>query len=219
MNAPKTRILIVDDHPMLLAGLSLLLNAEADMEVIGQADSAEGALALATKLRPDVMLLDISLQNASGLELLPALARQTPHTKVIMLTMHEDQEYLKEALTNGAKGFLLKKGLDIDLLSAIRAVMRGEVYIHPALMTNLLAGQGEKKAEAPEAQLWHSLSQREQQVVLAVARGFTSKEIAARHFLSEKTVATYRARAMAKLGLETRAELVEFIERLKPQER
>lgn len=215
MNPPKTRLLIVDDHPLLLAGLSLLLNAEPDMEVVGQADSAAKALTLATELQPDVVLLDISLHNTSGLALLPDLAHLAPGARIVMLTMHEDQQYLKEALSKGAKGFLLKKGLDIDLLSAVRAVMRGEKYIHPALMTDLLASQGEKTAAA-EDQLWHSLSQREQQVVLAVARGFTSKEIATRHFLSEKTVATYRARAMAKLGLETRAELVEFVDHLKP---
>lgn len=213
MNAPKIRLLIVDDHPLLLSGLCLLLNAEPDMEVVGQTDSAGKALALAAELAPDVVLLDISLHDASGLELLPKLLHQTPTSRIIMLTMHEDQQYLKEALGKGASGFLLKKGLDVDLLSAIRSVIRGEKYIHPALMTELLASQG-STADAPETLLWRSLSQREQQVVLAVTRGFTSKEIAARHFLSEKTVATYRARAMAKLGLETRAELVEFVDRL-----
>ncbi|MEW6502293.1 MAG: response regulator [Thermodesulfobacteriota bacterium] len=213
MSAPKTRLLIVDDHPLLLSGLCLLLNAEADMEVVGQADAPEKALALAAALQPDVVLLDISLHGASGLALLPDLASRAPKARVVMLTMHEDQQYLREALDKGARGFLLKKGLDVDLLSAIRAVMRGEKYIHPALLADFMASQG-NKTEAPERQLWHSLSQREQQVVLAVTRGFTSREIAARHFLSEKTVATYRARAMVKLGLETRAELVEFVERL-----
>ncbi|HSR36077.1 MAG TPA: response regulator transcription factor, partial [Desulfurivibrionaceae bacterium] len=139
MNAPKIRLLIVDDHPLLLSGLCLLLNAEPDMEVVGQTDSAGKALALAAELAPDVVLLDISLHDASGLELLPKLLHQTPTSRIIMLTMHEDQQYLKEALGKGASGFLLKKGLDVDLLSAIRSVMRGEKYIHPALMTELLA--------------------------------------------------------------------------------
>ncbi len=210
MNNEMIRILVVDDHPVLLSGLSLLLNAEADMEVAGTADSGPKALAKAKALQPDIVLLDISLPGTSGLLLLPEILRQAPKTRVLMLTMHEDHQYLKEALAKGAKGFILKKCLDVDLLYAIRSVMRGQMYIHPAMMPDILAEQG-KEAASPEEMLWLSLSKREQQVMLAVAMGFTSREIAEQHFLSEKTVATYRSRAMAKLGLESRAELVEFV--------
>ncbi|MDA8160123.1 MAG: response regulator transcription factor [Desulfobacteraceae bacterium] len=210
MNNEMIRILVVDDHPVLLSGLSLLLNAEADMEVAGTADSGPKALAKAKALQPDIVLLDISLPGTSGLLLLPEILRQAPKTRILMLTMHEDHQYLKEALAKGAKGFILKKCLDVDLLYAIRSVMRGQMYIHPAMMPDILAEQG-KEAASPEEMLWLSLSKREQQVMLAVAMGFTSREIAEQHFLSEKTVATYRSRAMAKLGLESRAELVEFV--------
>ena len=210
MNNEMIRILVVDDHPVLLSGLSLLLNAEADMEVAGTADSGPKALAKAKALQPDIVLLDISLPGTSGLLLLPEILRQAPKTRILMLTMHEDHQYLKEALAKGAKGFILKKCLDVDLLYAIRSVMRGQMYIHPAMMPDILAEQG-KEAASPEEMLWLSLSNREQQVMLAVAMGFTSREAAEQHFLSEKTVATYRSRAMAKLGLETRAELVEFV--------
>ncbi|HIJ90166.1 MAG: response regulator transcription factor [Desulfobulbaceae bacterium] len=218
MNTERIRILVVDDHPVLLSGLSLLLNAEPDMEVAGTADSGPKALALAKELQPDIVLLDISLPGISGLLLLPEILRQVPKTRVLMLTMHEDYQYVKEAVAKGAKGFMLKKCLDVDLFYAIRAVMRGQMYIHPAMMPDILAGQ-DKGSATPEELLWLLLSNREQQVMLAVAMGFTSREIAEQHFLSEKTVATYRSRAMAKLGLETRAELVEFVSRQKRPEK
>lgn len=214
MNNEMIRILVVDDHPVLLSGLSLLLNAEPDMEVAGTADSGPKALVQARELQPDIVLLDISLPGTSGLLLLPEILRQASKTRVLMLTMHEDHQYLKEAVAKGAKGFILKKCLDVDLLYAIRSVMRGQMYIHPAMMPDILAAQ-EKGATSPEELLWLSLSTREQQVMLAVAMGYTSREIAEQHFLSEKTVATYRSRAMAKLGLETRAELVDFVSRQK----
>ncbi|MFZ5773890.1 MAG: response regulator [Thermodesulfobacteriota bacterium] len=208
------RILVVDDHALLLSGLCMLLNAEPDLEVVGMADSGEKALALASELQPDVVLLDISLRETSGLLLLPELLQRAPRARVLMLTMHEDQQYLKQAMAAGAKGFLLKKCLDVDLLYAIRSVLRGHIHIHPSMMPEILAGP-RPEAASPEEQLWNSLSQREQQVMLAVAKGHTGREIAEQHFLSEKTVATYRSRAMAKLGLETRAELVEFVARRK----
>jgi DNA-binding NarL/FixJ family response regulator len=214
MNDNMIRILVVDDHPVLLSGLSLLLNAEPDMEVAGTADSGPKALAQAKELQPDIVLLDISLPGTSGLLLLPEILRQAPKTRVLMLTMHEDHQYLKEAVAKGAKGFILKKCLDVDLLYAIRSVMRGQMYIHPAMMPDILAEQ-ERGTASPEELLWLSLSTREQQVMLAVTMGYTSREIAEQHFLSEKTVATYRSRAMAKLGLETRAELVDFVSRQK----
>jgi len=210
----KIRILVVDDHPVLLSGLRLLLNAEADMEVVGTSDTGPKALALARELQPDIVLLDISLPGTSGLLLLPEILREAPQTRVLMLTMHEEYQYLKEALAKGAMGFMLKKCLDVDLLYAIRSVRRGQIYIHPAMMPDILGSQN-KDASSPEEMLWLLLSKREQQVMLAVTMGFTSREIAEQLFLSEKTVATYRSRAMAKLGLETRAELVELVSRQK----
>lgn len=216
MSEPKVRILVVDDHPVLMAGLSMLLNAEVDLEVAATADSGEKALALAAELQPDIILLDISLPGTSGLTLLPELALLAPESRIIMLTMHEEQQYLKEAMAKGARGFILKKGLDVDLLYAIRSVMRGQVYIHPDMVGDILNEQ-EKGAGSAEEILWLSLSKREQQVLQAVAMGFTSREIGEQHFLSEKTVATYRSRGMVKLGLETRAELVELVARQKKQ--
>ena len=214
----KKSIVVVDDHSLLVSGLCLLLNGENDMEVVGQADSAEKALPLIEKLQPAVVLLDISLHDTSGLDLLPKIRECAANTHVIMMTMHEDQQYLKKALDNGASGYVLKKGLDVDLLYAIRSVCRGEVYVQPSMVKTYIVGseKEERKNEQTDSNslLWNTLSTREQQIVLGVTHGYTSKEIAKTYFLSEKTISTYRSRAMTKLGFETRAELVKFIMRL-----
>ncbi len=214
----KISIVIVDDHSLLVSGLCLLLNSESDMQVTGEADNAEKALLLIEKLQPAVVLLDISIHEVSGLDLLPEIRECAADTKIIMMTMHEDQQYLEKALANGANGYVLKKGLDVDLLYAIRSVCRGQVYVQPSMLKTYIAGSRKKesKSEKPDAHtlLWNALSLREQQVVLGVSHGYTSKEIAETHFLSEKTISTYRSRAMTKLGFETKAELVKFIMRL-----
>ena len=216
MTANKVRILVVDDHPLLLAGLSLLLNAEDDLQVVAQANSATQALEQATSCQPDIVLLDISLQDQSGLALIPQLLSRAPACRVVMLTMHENRQYLQKAMAQGAKGFVLKKGLDADLIYALRSVMRGEVYVQPSLLKSYLPSG---PAAAPSAAgsdrdagllLWESLSRREQEILALVAKGHSSREIADSCLLSEKTIATYRSRGMAKLDLKNRAELVEL---------
>ena len=214
MSKQKIEILLVDDHRLLISGLALLLNSEENFQVVGKAYSAPTALEMAQTLRPGIIVLDISLGKTSGLDLLPELLKVSPESRVIILTMHNDNRYLQEAMAKGAGGFVLKKAVDEDLLYAIRTVLRGEIYIHPSMISDFIAGGVEEEPHSSEAQLWHSLSQREQQVVKNVARGFTSREIADRLLLSEKTIATYRSRAMTKLGLNTRAELVQLIGRL-----
>jgi len=214
----KTSILIVDDHKLFSSGLAMLLNAEQDLEVIGQVDNPANALRLAGSHHPDIVLLDITLAEKSGLDLLPEILQVSPRSHVIILTMHEEQQYLKKAVADGAKGFVLKKGVDIDLLYAIRAVKRGELYIQPSMLKGFLQEGKQNRAEetlSEDERLWRLLSHREQDVLIAVARGLTGREIAGKNFLSEKTVATYRARGMAKLGINTRAELVELVVRLK----
>lgn len=211
MSTSKTTILIVDDHKLLLSGLTMLLNAEEDFEVVGAVESASKALEQAKILEPQVILLDITLSKTSGLELLPELLLVSPDSYVIMLTMHDDSRYLQEAIIKGAKGFVLKKGIDADLLYAIRTVLQGELYVHSAMVPDLLLDQAHDNELTSHKMLWQSLSNREQEVMLSVSKGFTSREIAETLFLSEKTIATYRSRAMTKLGLNTRAELVSFI--------
>jgi len=207
-------ILIIDDHKLLLSGLTLLLNSEEDFEVVGQADNGDDGLELATALQPQVILLDITLSNRSGLDILPDLLNVTPESRVIMLTMHNDYRYLEEAMNKGAKGFVLKKGIDVDLIYAIRLVMQGETYIHSSMLPDYVEAQQQESEETIDTILWQSLSGREQEVIQLVVKGFTSREIAEKLFLSEKTIATYRSRAMTKLGFSSRAELVSFIGRL-----
>ncbi len=214
MNNQTVSILIVDDHKLLASGLSMLLNAEDDFEVVGIADSAALALDQADMLQPQVILLDITLSDKSGLAIIPDLLQISPKSRVIMLTMHNDYRYLQEAMSKGAKGFILKKGIDVDLIYAIRLVMKGEIYIHSSMLPDYLSSQQQKAEKNSDIMLWNSLSNREQEVIQFVARGFTSREIAKILFLSEKTIATYRSRAMIKLDLDTRAELVSFIDQL-----
>jgi len=198
-----------------LFGLTLLLNGEKDFHVVGQADNANAALSLAGSLQPDIILLDITLGNISGLDILPELLEVAPEAKVVILTMHNDCRYLQQAMAKGAMAFVVKKAIDEDLLYAIRTVLRGDIYIHPALVSDFMTTSQDEKQCSHDELLWQSLSQREQQVMQAVVQGFTSREIANDLLLSEKTIATYRSRAMTKLGLNTRAELMQLVNRLK----
>lgn len=205
------RVLIADDHAVFRAGLRLLLRAQPDIEVVGEAADGWETLKQAEALRPDVILLDLTMPGMPGLQTLALLRRQAPGSKVLILTMHEDEAYLRQALAEGAAGYLIKRATDEELVAAIRAVARGEVYIHPAMTRALLEDllPMPETVETPEP--WESLSEREQQVLRLVAMGHTNQEIADRLGLSVKTVETYRARGMEKLGLRTRAQLVRYM--------
>lgn len=206
----KTRILLADDHAVLRAGLRLLLDSQTDLKVVGEAGEGAEALRLAAELHPDLILLDLTMPGLSGLEALPALRKAAPGARILILTMHDDEGYLRQALQSGASGYVLKKAADSELISAVRAVLRGEVYIHPsmtkALLEDLLPAVGGEEPTNP----WDLLSKREQEVLILVACGHTSAEIAEQLSLSPKTVETYRGRGMEKLGLRSRAALVRF---------
>lgn len=204
-----TTILLADDHSVLRSGLKLLLESQPDLRVVGEASSGLEALELAGKLQPDLILLDLSMPSLGGLDALPVLRKTVPAAKILILTMHDDPQYLRTALKSGASGYVLKKAADAELISAIRAVLRGEMYVHPSLTRALLDDMlPPPEASTPDA--WHTLSEREQSVLKLVALGYTSAEIAAQLSLSDKTVETYRARGMEKLGLSHRAALVRF---------
>jgi two-component system response regulator NreC len=202
------RILLADDHAVLRAGLRLLLDAQNDMNVIGEASDGSEALGLCETLNPDLLILDLSMPGLGGLDALPLLRKHAPNTRILILTMHDDESYLKGALRSGAAGYVLKKAADSELLSAIRTVMRGEIYIHPSL-TRALVGDL-MPPEDPTDDPWQALTEREQEVLIGVARGLTAAEIADKLSLSPKTVETYRSRGMEKLGLRSRAALVQF---------
>lgn len=205
------RILLADDHAVLRSGLAALLNARSDMEVVGEAADGAELLTLAGTTNPDVILLDLTMPRLGGLEALPLLRQRVPAARVLILTMHQDEGYLRRAIKGGAAGYVLKKAADMELIAAIQAVMRGDLYVHPSMTRALLEDIAPDTGPAgDESDLWLALSDREQEVLQLVALGHTSKEIADRLAVSAKTVDTYRARGMEKLGLRSRAALVRF---------
>ena len=211
------RIVIADDHSVLRAGLKALLEAEPDIEVVGEAQDGVDCVGRAVELEPDIILLDINMPHCNGLEALAQIHDLCPATKVLVLTMLDDAVYLRQVLALGGAGYVLKQAAGDELLTAIRTVQDGGVFLHPhhALV---LAGEGsdtdptgDEPAAADEKQSrLQSLSEREAEVFRLVALGHSNSEIAELMFLSVKTIETYKARLMRKLGLGTRAELVRF---------
>lgn len=206
----KKRILLADDHAILRSGLRFMLSSQEDMEIVGEASTGIETLKQSEALQPDLILLDLSMPGLGGLEVLPILRRVTPTSKILVLTMHDDKHYLNQALQKGASGYVLKKAADTELITAIRAVLSGEIYIHHSMMRFLLEDVLPGRDAANPGDIWESLSEREQEVLRQVALGFTSAEIAEKLSLSAKTVDTYRARGMEKLGLRNRAALVRY---------
>jgi two-component system, NarL family, response regulator NreC len=207
------RILLADDHAVLRSGLKLLLNGRSDMTVVGEAADGVALLDLIQETNPDIILLDLTMPRLGGLDVLPLLRRQAPQARVLILTMHDDESYLRQALAAGASGYVLKQAADVELLSAIQAVMRGDVYVHSAMTRALLdeVVPNQASSSGDEAlDRWAGLSDREQDVLRMVALGHTNREIGDTLGLSVKTIDTYRARGMEKLGLSSRAALVRF---------
>ena len=205
----KTRILIADDHPVLRSGLRVLLGADPDLEVVGEAGTGEETLRLAEELRPDVVLLDIGMPGESGIETVRRLKAKLPALKVLFLTMHEEEGMLLEALGAGGDGYLIKRADEAEFIQAIRVVRRGDVYVHPA-MTRALLSQTET-TERPQEPV-EPLTQREIDVLRLLARGNTNRQIAELLGLSTRTVESHRANLMGKLGLSSRVELVTYAE-------
>jgi two-component system, NarL family, response regulator NreC len=205
------RLLIADDHTVLRTGLKMLLNAQFDMKVIGEAADGKEAVEKARDLRPDVVLLDISMPGMGGLEATQLIARGLPKTRVLVLTMHDDASYLRQLLQAGAAGYILKKAADTELTDAIRAVYRGDLFVYHSLTKALLVGcVGPTRNGKPAIEEKDPLSDREREVVKLVALGYTHQQVADQLFLSIKTVETYKARAIEKLNLRGRAELVRY---------
>ncbi|MFW6042563.1 MAG: response regulator [Chloroflexota bacterium] len=206
----KITVLLADDHVVLRSGLALLLNGQAELEVVGEASTGIEAIKLATELQPDLILLDLNMPGLNGLDALPTIKQESPASKILILTMHNDPEYLRQAIKLGASGYILKKAADTELLSAMQAVLQGGIYVHPSLTKDLLTDFFPQQMQDEDSDIWEILSPREQQVLRLVALGHTSAEIAEQLSLSVKTVETYRYRGMEKLGLQTRATLVRF---------
>jgi len=203
MNIPKprTRVLIADDHAVVRAGLRILIENQLDMEVVGEADDATAAVAQVRTLKPDIVMLDITMGGGGGLKAQEQIAKAAPQTKVLVLSMHSDPAYVRTAMSAGAAGYVSKKTAHTELLKALRAIRAGKRYVDPAVSEGLLPAV-ERKGPV--------LSHREEQVLLLIASGYSYQEIADRIFVSVKTVETYRARIMEKLELKSRAELVQY---------
>lgn len=205
--AGRVRIVLADDHAILRSGLNLLVSKQPGWEVVGEASTGQEALEQVARHAPDVLLLDLNMPQGGGLEVIPAVTEQSPQTRIIVLTMHDDSSYFQQAMQAGVAGYVLKRAVDTELIMAIQAVLRGEIYVHPAMTQYLLRPQA-TSAQQADTDPWRELSEREYDVLKRVALGYTNAEIAGELFLSTKTVETYRARGMEKLGLQTRAQLV-----------
>jgi len=203
------RIVIADDHGVLRAGLRALLNSEHDLEVVDEAADGDAAERLALRVKPDVVLLDISMPGPNGIEVARRIKKQLPDTQVLILTVHEDESLLRAALDAGASGYIVKRAVESELINAIRAIAHGDVYVHPAVTRGLLR-RGSSARPAAEAR-GMALSRRELEVVRLIARGHTNREIADDLSLSVRTVETHRANAMGKLMMTTRSELVSWV--------
>jgi DNA-binding NarL/FixJ family response regulator len=206
----KVRIALADDHPIVLAGLRNLIEAEDDFEVVGQSNTGQAALKMIRDKLPDVAIVDISMPEINGVALARRLAEACPSVRIVILTLYEERSFLRQALAAGAKGYVLKRSAAENLVRAIHAVRLGKLYVDPAVADDAHESIAVKSEAAPKADDTLGLTERETSVLRYSARGLTIKEIAARLELSAKTVETYKARAAEKLALNTRAEIVRF---------
>jgi len=198
------KVLIVDDHAVVRTGLRLLLEAEDDIEVVGEAGTAREAVFEARSSKPDVILMDVVMPGGSGIDVTPQLLRERPDAKILVLSMQDDPSYVRQAFEAGASGYVLKEAVDAEVVAAVREVAEGRSYVNPTLGARLVAADSEarKRAEADP------LSDREREVLRLLALGHTNQEIAKMLYISVRTAETHRAHIMQKLGLRSRADLV-----------
>jgi two-component system response regulator NreC len=204
----RIRIVVADDHAVLRAGLRALLNAEPDMEVVGEAANGREAVERAEELRPDVIVMDLSMPLMGGLDATKQIKEKGLPTRVLVLTVHAEQQYLLPVLQAGGAGYVLKQAADTELIQAIRTVHRGEAFLYPAA-ANLLIEDYRRRVTRSEDE-FDGLSEREREVLKLTAEGFSSQEIADKLIISAKTVDTYRQRIMDKLDIHHRSELIRY---------
>jgi len=202
----SVRVLIVDDHAVVRSGLRLLLEGEEDIEVVGEAGTAREAILEARSVDPDLVLMDVTMPDGSGLDAVPTLLHEHEGVKVLVLSMQDDPRYVRAAFEAGASGYVLKEAADTEVVDAVRTVARGDRYVHPALGARLVAAEVEERRRADQ----DPLSEREREVLRLLALGHTNQEIATMLYISVRTAETHRAHIMQKLGLSSRAELVRY---------
>ncbi len=204
------RILIADDHVLIRTGLRVLLKDVPDMEVVGEAENGQAVLRLAAELKPDIVVMDINMPELNGVEATRRLTEISPQTRVLALTMYEDEGMLREMIRAGAKGYIIKRAVDADLIHAIRTVSQDYMYVHPTLMGTVLKDLAPHKPSHQEQQ--EDLTPREIDVLLLIARGYTNRQIAQKLNLSPRTVEGHRASLVSKLGFSSRVELMNYVE-------
>jgi DNA-binding NarL/FixJ family response regulator len=202
------RIIVADDHGVLRAGLRALLNDEPDLEVVGEAADGDEALRLTRELEPDIVLMDINMPGCGGIETTHRLMELQPDVRVLILTVYEDKSLLQAAIHAGAAGYILKRAVESELIDAIRAVVRGDLYVHPAMTRALL--EHTNHIPAIERAVTEVLTPREVEVLRLIAQGHTNRQIAELLHVGVRTVESHRANLMSKLGLRSRVELVRY---------
>ncbi len=203
----KHRVFIVEDHQVVLQGLQMIIASQTDMTVVGTATNGQEAIQMLERIQPDVIVFDISMPIMNGIRMTENLIAMGIKSHLLALTANEDRAYVSQLLRDGISGFLLKRSAAEDLVKAIRCVAKGERFIDPAIPARLIS-QDPKISDS--ASSGHGLSEREEQVLMLLAKGFTNKEVAVKLNISVKTIETHKSRAMLKCGLRSRAEIVRY---------
>lgn len=206
----KYQIVIAEDHTILREGLRFLLNSSPELEVVGEAADGREAVRIAEKLKPNLILTDLSMPRMNGMDAIREIKRVSPHTKILVLTVHKTEEYILATLQAGADGYLLKDTTHAELLSAIKHVLGGKSYISPGISDTVLEGYLEGRKAIKTATSWETLTRREREILKLVAEGYKNKEIASDLFISVKTVEKHRANLMEKLNLHNVQSLTKY---------
>jgi two-component system response regulator NreC len=210
MNEELIRVVLADDHAVVRAGLKAVLGASPYIEVVGEAADGAEAVALAERLDPDVVIMDLSMDQMDGATATRQIVDKNLRTRVLILTMHAEEDYLLPVLEAGAAGYLMKNAADRELVDAVRTVARGDMFVRPSAAKILARGIGKQDPLAAERARFERLTEREQNVLKFTAQGYSAPEIGERLFISPKTVDTYKQRIGDKLGLTHRAEYISF---------
>jgi DNA-binding NarL/FixJ family response regulator len=207
---PKIKLLLAEDHAIVRQGLQALLKQSEDIEVIGQAEDGQAAVRMTGESKPDVVLMDISMPILNGIEATRQIKKSYPHIKVLILSMHPNEEYIYAALNAGASGYILKQDAHPDLISAIQVVAGDKIFLSPSISTKMVKDYLHNMAALAAPDGWGKLTSRERQVLQLIAEGKSNKEISAIFFISVKTVETHKANLKEKLGVRTTADLVKY---------
>lgn len=207
---PKTKILIVDDHAIVREGVRMILAQESDLEVVGEAGDGQQALELTERIRPDVVIMDISMPGMGGIEATQTVRAKHPEVQVLVLTMHEDESYVFQLLRAGAAGYVLKRAAAQDLVQAVRAAAKGEAFLYPSVARKVVEDYLRRVETGEERERYDGLTTREKEILTLIAQGLSNQQIAEKLFISIKTVQTHRAHILEKLALHDRTELVRY---------